>query len=253
MNVGAVHHLEQAMSLAQTTYEIEYPESDGKPLAETDLHLHWTIRIRDILKNRYRAERTYVGTDLLIYFVEGNPRMVVAPDVFVVKDCNPSFRRTFKVWEEGRVPNVVIEVTSNGTRREDEIFKPKDYAEIGVPEYFLYDPSAEYLRPPLQGNRLIGNRYEPIEPDARGLVECRSLGITLELDGCDLVLREATTGAVLLTGEEAAEAKRDAANAERDAANAEREAEHAARRAAEARAAALEQELKRLRVERGLE
>jgi Uma2 family endonuclease len=244
------------MSLAETAFEVEYPESDGKLVAETELHLHWTFRIRDILKHRMRAERAYVGADLLIYFVEGDPTKVVAPDVFVVKDCDPGFRRTFKIWEEGCVPNVAIEVTSKGTRREDEIFKPKDFAEIGIEEYFLYDPTADYLRPPLHGYRWQRNGYEPIEANARGVLECHSLSITFELDGRDLMMRDLATGAALPTSTEAAEAQRDAANAQRDAANAQRdvaeaqrEAEQSARQVAEARAASLEDELRRLRAE----
>jgi Uma2 family endonuclease len=263
------------MSLAETTYQVEYPEIDGKPVAETDIYLHWMFRIRDILKHRYREQRFYVGANLLIYFVEGNPKKVVAPDVFVVNDCDPGFRRTFKVWEERRVPNVAIEVTSKGTRREDEVFKPKDFAEIGIEEYYLYDPTADYLHPPLNGYRWVRDGYEPIEANARGLAECRSLSVTLELDGRDLVLRDMATGAVLLTsaeaadllrdiaekkreiaearhvaaeaGRAAAEADRDAEQAARQVAEAERDAEQAARQAVEARAAALEEELLRLR------
>lgn len=98
------------MSLVQTHAEIEYPESDGKPMAETDVHFEWTVYIRDVLKQRYRGQRVYVGSDLLVYYVEGDPRKSVAPDEFVVKDCDPGRRRTFRIWEEQRTPDVVIEV-----------------------------------------------------------------------------------------------------------------------------------------------
>jgi Uma2 family endonuclease len=230
------------MSTAETTYQIEYPESDGEPMGETDLHIHWMIRIRDILKYRYRDERVYVGADLLIYYAEGEPRKFVSPDVFVVIDCDTHFRRTYKLWEEEKSPHVAIEVTSRSTRREDEVIKPHRYAGIGVAEYFLYDPSAEYLRPPLQGFRLAETEYEPIEANDRGQLECHEIGITLELDGGDLVLRDAGSGGVLPTGMEAEEAARKAEETARKAAE-------AAARAAEARADALEQELRRLRGE----
>jgi Uma2 family endonuclease len=239
------------MSTADTTYQVEYPETDGEPMGETDLHIHWMIRIRDILKYRYRGERVYVGADLLIYYAEGEPRKFVSPDVFVVKDCDTHFRRIYKLWEEKKPPHVALEVTSRSTRREDEVIKPHRYAGIGVAEYFLYDPSAEYLSPPLAGFRLTDLEYERIEPNDRNQLECRELGLTLELDGLDLVLRDGRSGRVLPTGMEAEEAAREAAEAAREAAESAREAAESAARAAEARASALEEELRRLRGQGG--
>tara|TARA_B100000029_G_scaffold386373_1_gene382192 strand:+ start:838 stop:1056 length:219 start_codon:yes stop_codon:yes gene_type:complete len=59
------------MGLIQTTDPVEYLESGGKPMGETDLHIEWMIRIRDILRWRYRAQRAYVASNLLIYYEEG--------------------------------------------------------------------------------------------------------------------------------------------------------------------------------------
>jgi Uma2 family endonuclease len=227
------------MNLAESL-QIEYPESDGEPLGETDLHIHWIIRLRDILKYRYRGQRVYVGADLMLYYKEGEPYRFVAPDVFVVLDCDPSFRRTFKTWAEQRVPDVVFEITSKYSKDEDQSIKPDKYATIGVREYFLYDPEAEYLRPPLTGYRRSENGFARIEPNDRGLLECQCLGITLELDGRDLVLRDAATGGELMAHLEAAEAQREAERVAREAAEAQRDA-------ANARNAALEEELRKLR------
>lgn len=224
------------MSLTEAVHEIEYPESDGKPMGETDLHRDWMVRILDILRLRYRGQRVYVASDLFIYFEEGDPTQFVAPDDFVVLDCDPGRRRTFKVWEEGgKTPAVVFEVTSQHSRREDEVFKPQTYARLGVPEYFLYDPTSDYLRPPLRGFRLGKEGYARIAPDAAGALPCEQLGITLRLDGRDLVMCDARSGEVLKTEAEAANDAREAAND--------------AREAAEARAAQLEAEVQRLREE----
>jgi Uma2 family endonuclease len=239
------------MSRIETSHEVEYPESDGEPLGETDLHIHWIIRVRDILKHRYRNQRVYVGADLMVYYQEGVPQRFVAPDVFVVLDCDPGMRRTFKTWEEGRAPNVVFEITSKYSKREDEIIKPQKYALLGVSEYFLYDPEGEYLNPPLIGYRLVGSAFERIEPNDRGLLESRALGITLQIDGADLVLRDAATRVVLPTQFEAVEAERVADRQARAAVEAEREAERQGREAAEAKLAAAEDELKRLRAQLG--
>jgi hypothetical protein len=169
----------------------------------------------------------------MLYYQEGEPHRNVSPDVFVALNCDPRFRRTFKTWEEGRPPDVVFEITSKSSKDEDASIKPQKYEMMGVQEYFLYDPEGEYLHPPLLGYRRRESRFARIEPNDRGLLECQSLGITLELDGPDLVLRDAATGRVLLTHQEAAEAQR--------------EAEQVARQAADARNAALEEELQRLR------
>jgi Uma2 family endonuclease len=202
------------MSTAQTLLEIDYPESDGRPMGETDLHRLWMIRIYDLLSWRYRGQQVYVGSDLLVYFTEGRPKDVVVPDDFVVLDCDPGLRRTFKIWEEGRSPDVVWEVTSRSTRRKDLGFKKQTYARIGVQELFLFDPTADYLRPPLQGFRFIDGQAEPIVPAADGALECRTLGLTLRLESHSLAMFDAATGERLLTEAEAERAARDAAEDE---------------------------------------
>jgi Uma2 family endonuclease len=144
---------------------------------------------------------------LLLYLEEGNPRRFVVPGVFVVKVADPSFRRTYKLWEEGRPPNVALEVTSRSTKHEDQSFKPDKFAEIGIAEYFLYDPTSDYLRPALQGDRRVEGRYEPIPEDDNGRLLCQELGLWLLLEGGDLALIDCQSGARLLTEAEAAQAE----------------------------------------------
>jgi Uma2 family endonuclease len=193
------------MSVVQPHTDVEYPESDGKPMGETDLHRDWMFRILELLKYRCRGQQIYVSSDLLVYFEEGNPRKFVVPDVFVVKDCAPARRRVFKTWEEGRSPDVVWEVTSRYTRREDEVFKPQSYAQIGVKEYFLYDPPGDYLRPALIGFRFADDQFARIQPNPAGALLCQELGILLGLDGSELVISDSHTGELLRTRAEAAE------------------------------------------------
>lgn len=196
------------MTLVQTVHEIEYPESDGMPMGETDLHRDWMVRILDILRLRYRGQRVYVASDLLLYYQEGDPTKFLVPDDFVVLDCDPARRNTFKTWQEdNKVPHVVFEVTSRSTRREDEVFKPRLYARLGVPEYFLYDPTSDYLSPPLQGFRIEQGSYTRIAPDDTGAMTCEQLGITLRLERSNLVMYDAHSGQVLRTEAEAAEAR----------------------------------------------
>src|ERR1051326_2107323 len=156
--------------------EIEYPSSDGKPMAETDLHRDWMYTVIKRLERFFASQRVYVSGNLLIYYQEGDPRKCIAPDAFVVKNCKPGRRETFLIWREGRIPNFVLETTSKKTRREDKGKKTTIYAQLGVPEYFLYDPRGDWLKPSLQGYQLVNGVYEPIPAENGGSIASHELG-----------------------------------------------------------------------------
>lgn len=141
-----------------------YPDTDGKPMAESDLHREIMFTIIHLLQRHFAGQRVYVSGNLLLYYEQGNPRKSVAPDCFIVWDVEPRRRRIYKLWEEGKAPQVVFEVSSKNTQREDFGSKMRLYAQLGVAEYFLYDPTSEYLDPPLAGFRLVGGGYVPMQP-----------------------------------------------------------------------------------------
>jgi Uma2 family endonuclease len=235
----------RCMSLTQIPSHIEYPESDGKPMGETDLHRDWMFRILEILRFRYRGQRVYIASDLLVYYEAGQPTRFIVPDNFVVLDCDPGRRRIFKTWDEQRVPDVVFEVTSRGTSSVDILEKPVIYERMGVKEYFLYDPTGSYLNPALQGFRLVDGVLVEI-PRSHGALACHTLGINLRLNEDDLILIDSESGKPLLTKEEAETEAKEAAYAEReierDAKEVERAAKEAERAAKEAERAAKEAE-----------
>ncbi len=202
------------MTLVPAIQEVEYPDTDGQPMGETDLHRNWMIRIFDLLRYYFRDQRAYVSCDLLVYFEEGDPSRFIVPDVFVATDIDPGERRVYKTWEERKSPDVAFEVTSKSTRRHDISFKPRIYAEIGVREYFLYDPTSEYLLPPLRGFRLVGESYVEIEPEESGSLECRELGLLLCLKAGKLAVHDQRTGQPLWTEAEAERSAREAAEQE---------------------------------------
>ena len=139
---------------------IDYPTSDGKPLAENDAQARAILYAFGALRVYYETRSdVYVSADLLIYYEEGDPRVSVAPDVFVVFGVEDRMRGNYKVWEEGKGPDFVLEVASPGTWREDVGRKRSVYARLGVREYFLYDPTGEHLTPRLQGHRLEDGEY----------------------------------------------------------------------------------------------
>jgi Uma2 family endonuclease len=167
---------------------IEYPESDGKPVGETDVHRREILHTIETLERHFRdAPDIYVSGNLMFYYEEGNPSAVVSPDVFVVKGVRKGLRRTYKLWEESVAPCVVIEMTSRSTRLEDKGNKRALYAQLGVREYFLFDPLGEYLKPPLQGFTLVDGEYAALPVESDGGIINRELGLKLYRD--ETVLR----------------------------------------------------------------
>jgi Uma2 family endonuclease len=233
---------------------IEYPDSDGRPMAETPHHRQVMTDTIEALERWYADDsHVCVSGNMLMYYERGNPRRHVSPDVFVTKDIdkNPTpARRLYLVWEEGKGPDVVMEITSKSTRREDLKTKFALYQDIlRVTEYFLYDPYGEYLRPRLQGYRLHRCRYVPIKP-VKGRLPSKILGLHLEAVNGQLRFYDPTTEAWLPTPAErieTAESERARAELERVQAEAERWREAAARQQAEAELARLRLELETLR------
>ncbi|MGQ9549474.1 MAG: Uma2 family endonuclease [Roseiflexus sp.] len=218
---------------------VHYPESDGKPMGETDLHRDLMTDLIFALKWFLRGQTAYVAGNLFIYYEEGNPKAVVAPDVFVVLGVEQRRRRIFQTWHEGgRAPDVVIEITSKKTRKDDRERKPAIYAALGVREYFIFDPHGEYLEPQLQGYRLVEGAYERMTTDP---LRSAVLQLALRQEEGMLRLYDAQTGERLPTSDEEAQA--------RQAAERQLIIEAQARRAAEMRAAQLEAEVARLRAE----
>jgi Uma2 family endonuclease len=174
---------------------IEYPESDGKPVGETDVHRREILHTIETLERHFRdAPDIYVSGNLMFYYEEGNPSAVVSPDVFVVKGVRKGLRRTYKLWEEGVAPCVVIEMTSRSTRLEDKGNKRALYALLGVREYFLFDPLGEYLKPPLQGFTLVDGEYAPLPFESDGGIISRELGLKLYRDETVLRLFDPASG-----------------------------------------------------------
>jgi Uma2 family endonuclease len=190
------------MSVIPLQRDVEYPESDGQPMAESDLHADVMIYLRLALREHFRnAPDVYVAGNLFFYFKQGDPRAVVAPDLFVVKGVPKEPRRKYLLWEEGQVPCFVVEVTSSSTQHDDLRSKKDCYERLGVEEYFLFDPLGDYLKPRLQGYRLANGRYEPVGPRTDGL-HSRTAGVTLRVEGEHLRLVDTATGAPYLRPDE---------------------------------------------------
>jgi Uma2 family endonuclease len=194
------------------------------------------------LKRRYEnVSDVWVGGNLFLFYEKGNPKARVAPDVLLAQGVQKWDRPSYKTWEEGP-PALVVEVTSKKTQHKDQHVKKPLYQRLGVKELVLFDPFGEYLRPPLQGFRLLRGRYQPIPLEADGSLRSQTTGLWLQREGQRLRLVDVKTGERLLWDEEEAAARKAEAAARRAAEArateeaAKRQAEAAARRTAEARA-----------------
>ncbi|MCS7266381.1 MAG: Uma2 family endonuclease [Armatimonadetes bacterium] len=182
---------------------VNYPETDGKPMAETERHMKVTINTIYALRWHFRDRKdVYVWGNLFVYYEKGNPKKCVAPDTFVVFGVPNRERRVYLVWEEGKGLDVVFEFTSKKTRKEDFGRKMDIYRGIlGVRELFIFDPLREYLVPPLVGYYRLGDKWVRNEPKENKLVS-EVLGLEIVIVNETLRLYDLQTKTFLPTPDE---------------------------------------------------
>ena len=140
---------------AEERREAEYPDTDGKPMAD-NAYQATTMHYAGTALAIHFEGRGFVATDLLVYYLKDGKRESVAPDVMVVLGVDGSHRRSYVIREEGgRAPDFVLEVVSNSTQEKDAIGKRTAYAELGVREYFRYAPVSRRMAG-MGGHRLVG-------------------------------------------------------------------------------------------------
>jgi len=211
-------------------------------MAETPQHAQVMHDLIFGLRGWYEeVSDVWVGGNLFLYYEKGNTRARVAPDLLLAKGVRKWDRPNYLVWQEGP-PVLVVEVTSKKTRRKDQVVKKPLYERLGVKEFVLFDPFGEYLRPPLQGFRLMRGIYQPIPLEADGSLRSKTTDLWFKREGQRLRMIDVPTGERILWSEEqkaarvVAEAKAATAAAKAESAEAKVAEEAAARQAAEARA-----------------
>ena len=237
--------------------DARYPCSDGRPMSDN----MWQWRAIQNAAGDIGVARpeALVAADILVYPEQGNPRNRVAPDVLAAFGLGSHNRMTYLVWKEGKPPDWVLEVASPGTAANDLGFKRRAYAAMGVPEYWLFDPQGNVFPgavPRLQGLKLVGAHYEPLEPRLEGdrrTIRSTVLGLDLRVEGELIRFRDPSIGKdiphhaeFVAIAERAAAREREEA-ARRKAAEAHAEREAAGRKAAQTQVAELTAALRRLR------
>jgi Uma2 family endonuclease len=160
---------------------VDLPHSDGEPV-ESERHDKQRGLLRHCLTEGWSARRDfYVAADMALYFSELQSKRndFRAPDVFVVLGVEPKERLSWVVWEEeGRTPDVVIEILSDSTADVDRGEKMRIYARIlKVAAYYLYDPFTYEL----EGYALdcATGDYRRVEPNEHGRLPCAPAGLEL--------------------------------------------------------------------------
>ena len=192
---------------------IEYPSSDGEPMSENQWqYVAMTDTVSALANHFIQRDDVFVAGDLLVYYRMNDNATRVAPDVFVVLGATGKhLRDSWIVWREGKAPDFVMEVASPSTWQRDAAEKRVIYAEMGVSEYWRYDPTGSFFSPELVGERLAGGEYQPIslETDSEGILRGRSDVLGLDIcarPGLQLRLYDPEGGQWLRTHRESEEA-----------------------------------------------
>lgn len=159
---------------------IDYPTSDGEPLAETYAHMYVMLVTLEALRQYLLGQQATVLANQFLYYAQGLPKLRVAPDVMVILGVEPGGRDSYKIWEEQQVPSVIFEMTSAATKGRDLDYKKNLYEQMGVREYWLFDPRGEWIEGQLLGYRLMNDEYRKIQNN-ESLVLNLKLGVEGEL------------------------------------------------------------------------
>jgi Uma2 family endonuclease len=209
--------------------QADLPFDDGEPMDSPRHRVQMQILI-DSLEDAWQDRQDfYVGGNMFVYFselqIKGHDFR--GPDVFVVLDAERKDRRAWVAWEEGgRLPDVVIELTSESTAHVDHGEKKRIYAKVWrLPEYFIFDPHTSEL----EAYRLDPETrdYVLAQPDENGDYAVQVLGLRLGIRPGRFHLHEGLflrwlghDGKLLPTPQERADAERQRADAEQQRADA---------------------------------
>lgn len=212
-----------ANPLQDQASSVIYPSRDGEPVAETYDHLYALFVTLEVLRQYLLGQQATVLANQFLYYAENFPKLRVASDVMVIFGVKPGGRDNFKVWEEKAIPSVVFEVTSKGTRQQDESSKYDLYEGLGVTEYWQFDPKGEWIDTHLKGYRLVDGNYRAITDSISQVLQLR-----LEHEAGLIVFYQLETGKRLLSPDELRiQVEQAAKQADQEAERAEQEAKRA--------------------------
>ena len=147
---------------------VPFPDPPPRHPDEMSSHRHLSEQGAPYLLNWHFAnpDTTLITAEL---YIAPEPRSGIkglrVPDLMIAFDVDPEAchrSNAYIISEQGKPPDFVLEVASRSTGRIDVRDKPADYAALGIPEYWRFDETGEHHGVRLAGDRLVGDRYEPI-------------------------------------------------------------------------------------------
>ncbi|BAY97932.1 hypothetical protein NIES37_18800 [Tolypothrix tenuis PCC 7101] len=170
-------------AIEDITENVIFPPGDlysDEPPLETELHLEQIMLLLKCLKWLWRDRNDFYAAGNLTIYYSYNQRKdekFRGPDFFVVLDTERKTRKSWVVWEEdGKYPNLILEILSDSTAKTDRGLKKKLYQDtFRTPDYFWFDPyTLEFA-----GFHLLDGKYQPLEPNNQGHLWSQQLGLYL--------------------------------------------------------------------------
>jgi Uma2 family endonuclease len=155
----------------------------NEPEIESSEHCDQLAMLVTCLEWQWHDKDDYfIGANLSIYFSRQQLRNhdFRGPDFFLVKQTQKHSRNSWVVWEEdGKYPNVIIELLSENTAETDRTLRKTLYQDhFHTPEYFYFSPDTLEFA----GFRLSGSEYQQIQPNAVDWLWSQELGLYLGID-----------------------------------------------------------------------
>jgi Uma2 family endonuclease len=247
IDLGVTAMVSQPPEIALPPTQDELPWDDGVPMESQRHKLQMDLLLETLQPWLAERDHGYVGGNMFLYYslAQVRNRDFMGPDVFAVVGVPKGERKSWVMWEEGKGPDVVIELLSESTADYDKTEKKRLYeGQVRVPEYFWFDP---FNPEDWAGFRLQGGCYEPLAVDGDGALPSQRLGLRLvRWGGCyqdiqAVWLRWMTAAGTLLpTKDELREQEHQRAEQEKQ--RAELASQRAERLAAQLRALGVEPE-----------
>ncbi|MGF1493540.1 MAG: Uma2 family endonuclease [Microcoleaceae cyanobacterium] len=170
------------MTIAKDLLETQQSESDievtelpptnldsKEPPLETELHLRQILLLIQMLENLWQDRQDfYAFGNLTIYYSLNQKKSEEfrGPDFFVVLNTERKSRKSWTVWEEnGKYPNVIVELLSDSTQKVDRTEKKQIYQDIfRTPEYFWFSPETLEFK----GFHLVEGQYQELSLNEEG-------------------------------------------------------------------------------------
>lgn len=182
--MSTVQKTVEKLETSQTTAEdVIFPPGDlysNEPPVETELHLRQIILLLTCLEWLWRDHNNfYAAGNLTIYYSpkQRKSQDFRGPDFFVVLGTERKSRKSWVVWEEeGKYPNVIVEILSKKTADTDKGLKKTIYQDtFRTPDYFWFDPDTLEFA----GFHLVDGIYQPIKPNEKGYLWSQQLQLYL--------------------------------------------------------------------------